>query len=358
VASALAALLLSLPRSAVVAEDEADVPVTVAVVQDAPPFSYQIDDGDWRGLSIEMWKIIAAELHLQTRFVGMRRSELIDAVEGGQARFGIGPLSITAERLERVDFSAPIYATGIAIAVPYVPRGTAAVLLDAIASAAFLKLIGGLLILLVIVGTAFWIVERHRNPDFAAEIQGWGSGIWLSIVTMTTVGYGDKAPRTVAGRVVAAVWMFTSIILISIFTGTVATLLTVNQMGSRVERFHDLNGIRVAVIHGSAAEQLMQDRGIQTQHFADLTEALQALASDRADAFVYDRALLAAALKQHPELPITIRPGTLRVEYFAIAMVYGEPLRRPINRALAHLLDSRTWRRLRFDYLGSQETDS
>jgi ABC-type amino acid transport substrate-binding protein len=342
----------------VAAEGEADVPVTVAVVRDAPPFSYQVENGDWRGLSVAMWKIVASELHIQTQFVGMRRSELIDAVEGGQARFGIGPLSITAERLQRVDFSAPIYATGVAIAVPYVPRGTAAVLRDAVLSAAFLKLIGGLLVLLVIVGTTFWMVERHRNPDFAGKIHGWGSAIWLSIVTMTTVGYGDTAPRTLAGRVVAAVWMLASIVLISIFTGTVATLLTVEQIGPRVSGFQDLNRIRVAVLHGSAAEQLMHDRQVQVQPFPDLAQAFDALVGGRADAVVYDRALLSGALKEHPELPITIRPGTLRVEYFAIAMAYDEPLRRPINRALAHLLDSPTWSRLRFDYLGSQESDS
>lgn len=340
------------------AEDEADVPVTVAVVRDAPPFSSQDEDGSWRGLSVEMWKVIAAELHLHTQFVGMRRSELLDAVEAGRARFGIGALSITAERLERVDFSAPIYATGIAIAVPYVPRGTAAVLGDAILSAAFLKLIGGLLVLLVVVGTSFWMVERRHNPDFAGNVRGWGSGIWLSIVTMTTVGYGDTAPRTWSGRVVAAIWMLASIVLISIFTGTVATLLTVDQMGSRVEGFQDLNRIRVAVLHGTAAEQLMQDRRVQTLPFPDIPQALAALASRKADALVYDRALLAAALKEHPDMPITIRPGTLRVEYYAIAMAYDEPLRRSLNRALAHLLDSPTWSRLRFDYLGSQEGDS
>jgi ABC-type amino acid transport substrate-binding protein len=151
--------------------------------------------------------------------------------------------------------------------------------------------------------------------------------------------------------------MFTSIILISIFTGTVATLLTVDQMGTRVEGFRDLYRIRVAVLSGSAAEQLMQDRHVQAQHFPDLTQALDAVAAGRADAFVYDRALLAAVLKDHPELPITIRPGTLRIEYFAIAMAYDEPLRRSINQALAHLLDSPRWSRLRFDYLGSQEGD-
>lgn len=329
---------------------------TVAVLGNAPPLSYQAGDGTWRGLAVEMWRIVATELHLETRFAAMNRTELLDAVASGRAQFGIGPISITAERLTRMDFSAPIYATGVAIAVPHVPRSTWGVLRDAIFSATFLKLAGGLFGLLAVVGTIFWIIERHQNADFAGrKIHGWGSGIWLSVVTMTTVGYGDKAPRTLGGRVLAAVWMFVSIVLISIFTGTVATLLTVERMGPRVEGFADLSRARVACVTASAAAQLLEERRVRAQQFPDLAQALTALVDGRADALVFDRALLAAALNERPDLPITILPGTLRPEYYAFAMAPGEPLRRQINAAIERTLDSPLWDRLRFDYLGSQD---
>src|SRR5262249_26092005 len=162
-----------------------------------------------KGLAVEMWNMVASQLHLDSRFTGMNRSELIDAVSTGQARFGIGALSITAERLQRVDFSAPVYVTGVAILVRYVPRSAWRVVRDALPSATFLVIVGGLLALLAVVGTIFWIVERRYNPDFSGtHIQAWGSGVWLAIVTMATVGYGDKAPRTLGGRVVAALFMF------------------------------------------------------------------------------------------------------------------------------------------------------
>src|SRR5215813_9827443 len=111
--------------------------------------------------------------------------------------------------------------------------------------------------MLAVVGTVFWIAERRRNPDFAATIHGWGTWIWLSIVTMTTVGYGDKAPRTLPGRVIATLWMLISIVLISIFTGTVATLLTMERMGPRVAGFDSLRHSRVASVSASAAAQLL-----------------------------------------------------------------------------------------------------
>jgi polar amino acid transport system substrate-binding protein len=349
------AVALSAPAGRARAQGDVQPEVTVAVLRDGAPFSYQAPDGSWKGLAVEMWDMVARQLHLDSRFMGMNRSELIDAVATGQARFGIGSLSITAERLQRVDFSAPVHVTGVAIMVPYLPRSAWGVVRDALLSATFLKIVGGLLSLLAVVGMIFWIIERRANPDFSGtQIQAWGSGVWLSIVTMTTVGYGDKAPRTLGGRVVAALWMFVSIMLISIFTGTVATLLTVERIGPRVGGFEDLGRARVACVGASAAAQLLADRRLTAESYPNLNQALQALVDGRADALVHDRALLAVVLKGRPDLRVQILPGTERLEYYAFAMRPDEPLRRSINLAIAHILDSEQWNRLRFHYLGDE----
>ena len=349
------ALALNAPTDRAWAEVHTHPEVTVAVLRDAAPFSFQAPDGTWKGLAVEMWNMVAAQLHVDARFEGMSRSELIDAVSKGEARFGIGALSITEERLRRVDFSAPIDVTGVGIVVPYVQRSILGVVRDALLSATFLRLAGVLLALMVAVGTIFWMVERRHNPDFAGKsLYGWGSGVWLSIVTMTTVGYGDKAPSTLRGRVVATLWMFLSIALISIFTGSVATLLTVERIGQRVGGFEDLRRARITCVSASAAAQLLADRRVQANPYPDLEQALLALVDGRADALVHDRTLLAAALKQRPDLPVRILPGSVRPEYYAIAMRPDEPLRRRIDLAIAHILDSDEWNRLRFDYLGEQ----
>ncbi|HXJ78954.1 MAG TPA: transporter substrate-binding domain-containing protein, partial [Candidatus Methylomirabilis sp.] len=119
---AILAVALSLSSPAAAAAADSSGTVTVAILRDSAPISYQAEDGVWMGLAVEMWKRVAAELHLETRFEGTDRASLLDAVQSGQARFGIGPISITVDRLKRVDFSVPIYASGIAVAVPYARR--------------------------------------------------------------------------------------------------------------------------------------------------------------------------------------------------------------------------------------------
>ncbi|MBM3661687.1 MAG: hypothetical protein FJW94_02160 [Actinobacteria bacterium] len=49
------------------------------------------------------------------------------------------------------------------------------------------------ILLLVVVGHIVWLVERRTNDDFPhSYLAGVWEGIWWAIVTMTTIGYGDR----------------------------------------------------------------------------------------------------------------------------------------------------------------------
>jgi voltage-gated potassium channel len=69
-------------------------------------------------------------------------------------------------------------------------------------------------------GLGIYLVEGSAgNPN----VRSFGDAIWWSIVTATTVGYGDVSPQTTEGRVIAVVLMFTGIGVIGVFTATVAS---------------------------------------------------------------------------------------------------------------------------------------
>ncbi|MFQ5738013.1 MAG: potassium channel family protein [Acidobacteriota bacterium] len=53
---------------------------------------------------------------------------------------------------------------------------------------------------------------------------------WLSVVTMTTVGYGDVFPTTAAGRIIGMVMMFFGIGLLGMFSATVAGMLVERKL--------------------------------------------------------------------------------------------------------------------------------
>ena len=80
-------------------------------------------------------------------------------------------------------------------------------------------------IIAVVIGTLFWFVERSANPVFARPT-GMGTGIYWSMVTMTTVGYGDITPVTFLGRILSLVWMVVGLMFASILTATLSESVT------------------------------------------------------------------------------------------------------------------------------------
>lgn len=58
---------------------------------------------------------------------------------------------------------------------------------------------------------------------FESAIDSWADAFWWAMVTATTVGYGDIAPQSSVGRIVAVVLMMVGIGTIGMLTGTIAT---------------------------------------------------------------------------------------------------------------------------------------
>ncbi|MBC8312408.1 MAG: NAD-binding protein [Candidatus Marinimicrobia bacterium] len=65
-----------------------------------------------------------------------------------------------------------------------------------------------------------------ENGDLA-EV---GNAIWWTIVTITTVGYGDYSPSSVPGRILAVIIMFSGIGLISVLTGSISSIFTTKKI--------------------------------------------------------------------------------------------------------------------------------
>src|SRR3954453_10076726 len=60
-------------------------------------------------------------------------------------------------------------------------------------------------------GSAAWLLERNIP---GRTLQSWGDGLWWALTTLTTTGYGDQVPVTLAGRAVAAVVMIIGVAII------------------------------------------------------------------------------------------------------------------------------------------------
>lgn len=273
----IVALLLATPSA--MSLPAADAPLRVTV-KPAPPFVIAGSKSQPTGIAIELWRAMAESLTLSYRFVEVDSvPQMIDGVAQERYDIGLGAISITAERLEKVNFTQPYFHSGLGIAVPSHPQSSWMDLLHNVLSPDFLKAIAGLVTLLLIVGLSLWWFERRRNPAmFSNNTKGIGNAFWWAAVTMTTVGYGDKVPVTLGGRLVATVWMFAAIIVISGFTAAIATSLTLSGLQGDIQGPKDLQRVTVATVAGSSSEAYLHAAAIRTKAFDNLEQAMASVA--------------------------------------------------------------------------------
>ena len=226
----------------------------------APPFAMKDGDGNWEGIAVDLWRHVAQDLGLRFEFREMAIPDLLAGVEQGKLLAALTAVA-TADRELVMDFSHPYYSSGLAIAVPVrASSGNWFEPLGNVISVGTAKITSVLLGLLLIAAILVWLFERHANPEHFSPrpLRGITDGLWWAAVTLTTVGYGDKAPRTRAGRVIGVIWMFAAVVLIALFTAQVTSSLTVTSLSGRVRGPADLAHVKVGAIQDSPAQAVLR----------------------------------------------------------------------------------------------------
>lgn len=115
-------------------------------------------------------------------------------------------------------------------------------------------------VLLAAAGTVVlgaWLVQLFEENAKGGNIHSYPDALWWAIVTVTTVGYGDRYPVSGGGRTVAVVLMLVGIGLIGVLTATVASVFMQEHADSskeEIRRGHADLGRQLAVIGDRLAD--------------------------------------------------------------------------------------------------------
>ena len=120
-----------------------------------------------------------------------------------------------------------------------------------------------LVITLIMSGSIMYMLESDAQPEVFSSIP---AAIWWALVTLTTVGYGDMVPVTVAGKVFGGFVAIVGVCTLALFSGLL-TVSFMDQLRMRREQYRSL--LRAGVAGGQmhqqdaeAMEQLGADLGL------------------------------------------------------------------------------------------------
>lgn len=312
----------------------------------SPPFSFRAEqDAQVEGISVALWNHLTTELGLQFSYLEVTVPELLAGLESGEINVGAAALETTAERERVMNFSHSYYSSGLSVATGTREASVVVGFLKQVFSWQALAALGGLTLTLLGVGFIVWLLEHKANPDqFGGEpVEGIGKGLWWSAVTMTTVGYGDKVPVSLPGRLVGLVWMFASIIFISGFTGAIASALTVSSIQPTIEDLDDMRRSVVGVIAGSTAAKFLDREGIRYVAFEDTLSGLAAVEHGSIDGFVNDRPVLQYFVDTQFPGKLTVIDQTFNRGYYALALTNSFSREEELNTALLEYIRTPDW---------------
>ena len=316
------ALAFAVTSSCTIAEEQIRV-----VASELPPCVFANEE--LTGFSIELWRAIADELELDYELKLVSFDEKLNAIRNGSADVAIGCISISADREKEMDFTHSVAANGFLAAslveVSLIPNF----------SDESLKMLLLLLLFVIFFAHLMWWSEHGQSSISDRYFPGVFQSIWFSLVTMSTVGYGDIAPQRWLGRISAALLILTGVTAFGVIFSQFAADAIGQRAAKPVQSVSDLRTYVIGTKEGTAAEIYLDKLGVEIKPHVDLLEAAQALRAGTVDIVMHDTLAITHLVHNSEDL-VTTGPA-FSPHFIGIALKDSSPLRESLNSALLKL---------------------
>lgn len=320
-----------------------------------PPFVIDDGKGELGGFSVELWKAIAEEAGIKYRLQPYPTlPALLDAVRTGTNPVGIAAVSITAERALVLDFSLPMFRSGLSILVPQGGRSTLATFMGYL-SRDTLTVFGAFVLLLLLSAHIFWFLRRGRPEGEWRVPLGYGRGLTetLSWSAEAMIGLGSR-PASAAGRGLAIAWKVGGILLVAYLTALLATTLTVSSLKGGIEGPSDLIGRRVATVSGSTSSRYLRELKADPLDFDTFEQAVAYMLEGKAVAAVYDTPMILFYARHAGLGRVRVAGMPFRTEDYGIIFPAGSELRRTVNAAMLRITENGTYQAIFDRWFGAE----
>lgn len=318
--------------------------LVVAVYHD-PPFMIKNASQEWSGLNIDIWRIIAADLGVPYQFRELPVREVRQGLIKRTIDIASSSSWITAKDLREVDFTVPTGSSRLAVAV--LPDTIDHPWLSAVKlffGWGTLKIIALLLIILVMLGTALWLIERRHNPaHFDAGLKGIGSGIYWIGSVLTSGNCMDVRLMSTAGRALGLLWMFICALALTALIASVTTALNESTSSANLITQKTLCTMKTGAVAGSRQAAILHSHSCPVTEYPSLNAGLEALLQRKIQAFAQGEITLSYLATHEYRSKFAVCPTDLVRMHFAFELPKESPWRTRINSSLVALMERPDW---------------
>ena len=338
------------PASAAPLADGAPGSALSVAIKPLDPFVTR--DGDrYRGFSIDLWNEIARRNGWRTTYVWHDTlPPLLADVQAGTADVGIAGITITKDREQVLDFSYPMFSSGLEVMTASRSSTSWTRELAGFATAGLGRYLLALVAALVVAGHVIWLATRRRTG--LRYLPGVGHGIYRAAGLGLVGDYGVAAPERPLARAAAVVWTIMGICFVSLFTAALASQLTVRSIESKISGVQDLGRSRVVTVAGSSAAAYLRAHAVAFIEVPTIDDAYPRLDAGQVDAIVFDAPVLQHRAKVTGSSTEILVGGVFAREEYGIAVPTGSPLRKKINTTLLDITADGTYEELYSRYFG------
>jgi len=341
----------------------ADAPAGEAAALDAivvgcatiRPFVMEEGD-DVVGFEVELWDAIADEVGVEyTLREPQPFDSLLDDVGSGEVDVALGGITINDEREERLDFSHQYIPSGLQVLVPAREAAVTGVFGNVLAnvfSPDFLPILLGGFVFVLLMALLCWWSEIGESGFDDRFYPGFLQAIYWALVTMSTVGYGDFAPKRPLGRVTTVLIIFVGISLYGTLVAKGASALTVESLDTEISSPEDLAQRKVATVEDSTSVPAIRSFGGDVVEVEDFDAAVEKLLAGEVAAVVFDSPTLHHHAQGEGSGEVMVVGRVFDRQYYGFALAPGSGLREPVNRAILKLRRNGVYEKLHAQYFG------
>lgn len=277
---------------------------------------------------------------------------MLNAVTSGTSDAAIANISITSAREQAMDFSHPIFSSGLRRLIPIKPDSSFSLISTIVSWELFFAIIGAFGVLLA-GGMLMWRLERNHQDYFDKPAhEAMFPAFWWALNLVVNGGFEERVPRTPFGRIFGVLLVISYLFVVSIFVARITAAMTISAIESSVSSVNDLYGKRVGKVAGSTAEAFLQNRDLNGYALNDLSDVLRAFEDGDLDAVVFDSPILAYYVKTDGARFGQLAGPTFQHENYGIALPSGSELVEPINQALLELREDGTYAQIYRKWFG------